>query len=173
MSFFEMLTAKKKSVFDNSFYEFELDLLEGGTINFQTFRGKKVLLVNTAAQCGFSSQLYEMERIYQKYKDNLIVLAVPSNTFMGQEPGNRAHLRKEYREEFKVTFPITHKLIVKGDGTHPLYRWIENKKLDEKYFAPIKWNFHKYLFNENGEIIGSFSSSVLPNDRAIISKIEQ
>lgn len=173
MSFLDLLTGKKKPKLDNTFYDFKINSIDGGVIDFNTFKDKKVLIVNLAAHCGFSSQITNIEALYQQYKDNLVVLGVPSNSFMAQEPGNKEHIRKTYREEFKVTFPITEKLILKGDIIHPLYQWINSKKLDDKQFAPLKWNFHKYLVDENGIIIGSFSSSILPFDKSIIETINR
>jgi len=150
-------------------YEFEFNAIEGGKLSMANFRGKVVLLVNTASFCGFTPQYRDLEAVYEKYKDRgLVVLGVPSNDFGEQEPGSNKEI-KAFCETYDVSFPLTQKQQVVGRGAHPLYRWIA-AELGEG-FVPA-WNFHKYLIGRQGLIVGTWPSEIIPTGRAISDAIE-
>jgi glutathione peroxidase len=150
-------------------YDFEFNAIEGPKLPMANFRGKVVLLVNTASFCGFTPQYRDLEAVYEKYKDRgLVVLGVPSNDFGDQEPGTAKEI-KAFCDTYDVTFPLTQKQTVVGRAAHPLYRWI-SAELGER-FAPA-WNFHKYLIGRQGLIAGTWPSEIVPTGRAITDAIE-
>lgn len=152
-------------------YGFKVEALEGGTIDFSSYKGKKILIVNTASKCGYTPQYTELQELYEKYKDKLVVIGFPANNFGGQEPGTNADIKAFCTGTYHVTFPMAAKISVKGDDTHPLYQWLTSKDKNGVLDAEIKWNFNKFLLNEKGELIAYFPSKVKPMDQEIISKL--
>ena len=152
-----------------SIYDFKVPGLDGKEINFADFKGKKILIVNTASQCGNTPQYAELEKIYQGYKDRLVIVGFPANNFGGQEPGSNKEIKEFCTKNYAVTFPMSEKISVKGDDIHPLYKWLVGqsqemaKKLADTEVAkkkiledPVRWNFAKFLINEKGELITVF-----------------
>jgi len=152
-------------------HEFEFTSIDGKPLKLNQFAGHPVLIVNTASECGFTPQYRGLEALWRKYKDRgLVVLGVPSNDFGGQEPGNEDQIRNFCSTRYEVTFPMTAKNAVVGKNAHPLYRWIVAQAGEG---AAPKWNFHKYLIDGNGELVGAFPSKVAPDDKKLTSAIEE
>lgn len=150
---------------------FKVESLDGGTINFVGFKGKKILIVNTASQCGYTPQYEELQALYEKYQDKLVVIGFPANNFGGQEPGSNKEIKEFCSSKFKVTFPMAAKISVKGEDAHPLYQWLTSKEKNGVLDAEVKWNFNKFLLNEKGELIAYFGSKVKPMSEEITSKL--
>lgn len=152
-------------------YDFKVAGLEGGTIDFATFKGKKILIVNTASKCGYTPQYEGLEALYEKYKDKLVVVGFPANNFKSQEPGTNAEIKEFCKQNYGVTFPMAAKISVKGDDVAPIYKWLCNKVENGVLDAEIKWNFNKFLLDENGKIIAKFDSDVTPMSETLTSKL--
>jgi glutathione peroxidase len=151
-------------------YDFDFKSIDGHTLKMKKFAGHPVLVVNTASQCGLTPQYKGLEELYQKYKDKgFVVLGVPSNDFGRQEPGTESEIKAFCSTKYDVTFPMTAKYPVTGDGAHPLYKWVVEEAGEA---AAPRWNFHKYLIGSKGEIAGIFGSRVEPSDSALIAAIE-
>jgi glutathione peroxidase len=161
----------KKQTAQPSIYGFKVEALDGGTIDFSSYKGKKILIVNTASKCGYTPQYTELQELYEKYKDKLVVIGFPANNFGGQEPGTNAEIKEFCTGKFNVTFPMAAKISVKGEDIHPLYQWLTSKEKNGVLDAEIKWNFNKFLVNEKGELVAYFPSKVKPMSEEIISKL--
>lgn len=150
-----------------SIYDFKVPGLEGNTIDLAAYKGKKILIVNTASKCGFTPQYDELQALYSKYQDKLVVIGFPANNFKGQEPGSNSEIKEFCKKNYGVTFPMTEKVSVKGDDIHPLFKYLtdEAKKLGIE--DPIKWNFTKFLVDENGKLVTVFDSKVKPMSEEI------
>ena len=155
----------------HSIFSFKVESLDGGTINFADFKGKKVLVLNTASECGFTPQYEGLEALYEKYKDKLVIVGFPANNFGGQEPGTNTEIQAFCKKNYGVSFPMAAKISVKGDDKAPIYKWLCNKTENGVLDAEIKWNFNKFLLDENGHLIAYFPSSVKPMDNEIVSKL--
>lgn len=154
-----------------SIHQFKVLGLQGDTINFAQFKGKKILVVNTASKCGFTPQYKELEELYTKYKDKLVVVGFPANNFLHQEPGTNEEIASFCQKNYGVSFPMAAKISVKGKDEAPIYKWLTSKSENGVMNAKIKWNFNKFLLDENGIIMAYFPSSVTPLSEAIISKL--
>jgi glutathione peroxidase len=135
------------------FYDFKLKTLEGDEFDFSTLKGKKVMVVNTASKCGFTPQYKELQSLYEKYQDQLVIIGFPANNFMGQEPGTNEDIRKFCTDNYNVTFPMMAKVSVKGDDMAPIYRWLTKKEFNGLKDSEVTWNFQKYLVDENGNLV--------------------
>lgn len=155
----------------SSIYDFRVEALDGGEIDFSTFKGKKILIVNTASECGFTPQYEGLENLYRQYKDRLVVVGFPSNDFGGQEPGTNAEISSFCKKNYGVSFPMAAKVSVKGDALCPLYRWLCEKERNGVMDAAVKWNFNKFLIDESGKLIGYFPSGVAPDSRELLDKL--
>ena len=145
-------------------------LMAGEPINLEHFKGKAVLIVNTASNCGFTGQYDGLEKLYRDYKDKgLVVIGVPSNDFGEQEPGTLDDIAKFCKFNYGVTFPMTAKYQVKGSNAHPFYKWARQ---NVGFAGAPKWNFHKYLLNKNGDLVNYFHSTTSPNSTRVIKAIE-
>jgi glutathione peroxidase len=154
-----------------SIYDFKVEALEGDSIDFSTFKGKKILIVNTASKCGFTPQYEGLEQLYEKYKDKLVIVGFPANNFLSQEPGSNETISEFCKKNYGVTFPMTAKISVKGKNIAPIYQWLCNKEENGVMDAKISWNFNKFLLDENGKIIAHYKSGVKPMSEEIISKL--
>ena len=159
------------AVASQSIYDFKVEALDGGTINFADFKGKKILIVNTASECGYTPQYEGLEQLYAKYKDKLVVVGFPANNFGGQEPGTNVEIKEFCKKNYGVTFPMAAKISVKGDDAAPIYKWLCNKTENGVLDAEIKWNFNKFLLDENGKLLNYFGSKVTPMSEEITSKL--
>ena len=152
-----------------SAYDFSFQSIDGTPLNLSDWRGKVLLVVNTASFCGFTKQYAGLQELWSKYEDKgLIVLGVPSNDFGGQEPKDEGEIKKFCQGAFGVTFPLTQKQAVTGDGAHPFYAWAAGTG-----GGPPAWNFHKYLIGKDGRMVRAFSSRVTPSSAELTEAIEQ
>lgn len=153
-----------------SLYDFEMKDIDGKNKALKSFKGEVVVIVNTASKCGLTPQYTALQALYDKYKDKgLVVLGMPANDFMGQEPGTEAQIKEFCTTNFKVTFPMFSKITVVGDKMHPLYAWLINKT-DGK---PIEWNFAKFIVGRDGKTVQRFSSRTKPDDAAFVAAVER
>ena len=145
-----------------SIYDFKVPSLDGGSIDFSSFKGKKILIVNTASKCGYTPQYEELQALSEKYKQNLVIVGFPANNFGQQEPGTNEEIKEFCQKNYGVSFPMAEKVSVVGDDIHPLFKYLteEAKKLGVE--DPIKWNFTKFLVDENGKLVAVFNSKVKP-----------
>jgi glutathione peroxidase len=152
-------------------YQFEFAALDGGRLPLATWRGRPVLVVNTASFCGYTPQYRDLEALWQRYRDRgLVVLGVPSNDFGQQEPGSAVEIKKFCETTYAIDFPLTEKVRVIGAAAHPFYRWVA-ATLGEG--AAPRWNFHKYLIDPDGELAGAWPSQVKPTDAPVTREIER
>lgn len=156
----------------SSIYSFKVEGLEGGAIDFSQFRGKKILIVNTASKCGYTTQYEGLQKLYSAYKDNLVIVGFPANNFGGQEPGSNTEIQEFCKKNYGVTFPMAAKVSVKGDDMAPVFKWLTNKKENGVLDAEIKWNFGKFLLDEKGNLIEYFPSKVEPMSDELVKKIK-
>jgi len=163
----EISKAKTKELMGKTIYDYKVESLDGGEINFADFKGKKVLIVNTASECGFTPQYADLEKLYGEYKEKLVIVGFPANNFGGQEPGTNKEIGAFCQKNYGVTFPMAAKVSVKGDDTAPIFKFLTEKELNGVKNSDILWNFTKFLVDENGKLIDSFVSSVKPTDEAI------
>jgi glutathione peroxidase len=137
-------------------YQFKVPALTGGTIDFSQFKGKKLLIVNTASKCGNTPQYEDLENLYNKYKDKLVIVGFPANNFGAQEPGDNNQIAEFCKKNYGVTFPMAAKVSVKGDDMAPIYKYIVGLAENNGFSDPIKWNFTKFLFDEKGKLLTVF-----------------
>ena len=165
-SFFNKVDAK----YEKLFFDLNIKNINKEIINFSDFKGKTILLVNVASNCGFTKQYDGLQTLYEKYKEkNFIVIGIPSNQFGGQEPGSNNEIKDFCETNFNITFPLTDKVNVKGDNAHPIYKWAKENHGNS---TVPKWNFHKILINNNGKIHKTFNSFISPLSDKIIKQIE-
>lgn len=145
-----------------SIYDFKVPGLEGNTIDMAAYKGKKILIVNTASKCGFTPQYDELQALYSKYQDKLVVIGFPANNFKGQEPGSNTDIKEFCKRNYGVTFPMAEKVSVKGDDIHPLFKYLTEEAKKMGVEDPIKWNFTKFLVDEKGKLVAVFESKVKP-----------
>ena len=151
-------------------YQFEFASLDGGKLPLAAWRGRPVLVVNTASFCGYTPQYRDLEALWQRYRDRgLVVLGVPSNDFGAQEPGTPTEIKQFCETNYQIDFPLTEKVRVVGGAAHPFYRWVA-ATLGEAG-AP-RWNFHKYLIGPDGQLAGAWPAQVRPMDAAVTAEIE-
>jgi glutathione peroxidase len=152
-------------------YDFAFEKIEGGALPMSQFKGKTVLVVNTASFCGYTYQYEGLESLWKKYKDKgLVIVGVPANNFGGQEPGSNAEIQTFCTAKYDVDFPMAAKVSVKGNDAHPFYKWAKDTLGASK--AP-EWNFHKYLVSADGTLVGAFPSAVEPGSRELSSAIDK
>ena len=149
--------AKVKSI-----YQFKVPGLEGGIINFASYKGKKILVVNTASKCGYTPQYEFLQKLYTTNTSKLVIVGFPANNFGQQEPGTNGEIKEFCQKNYGVTFPMASKVSVKGDDIAPIYKWLTTKSLNGVLDADIKWNFTKFLLDEKGVLIAKFDSKVNP-----------
>ena len=171
---FLILSFMTSTLLAQNIFQFKVKNIEGEEIALSDYKGKVVLIVNTASQCGFTHQYKELEELYQLYKNkSFVILAFPSNDFGQQEPLNNKDIKTFCDRQYHTTFPIFNKIHVKGKDADELYKFLSNKKLNGKFSSTPKWNFHKYLINKNGEVVNYFYSFTKPTSRKILSTIEK
>lgn len=156
-----------------SIYDFTIKGLEGGEIDFSQYRGKKLLIVNTASECGFTPQYQQLQELYEYFSDELTIIGCPSNDFGNQEPGDESDIASFCEQHYGVTFPMTKKIKVKGENKHPLYQWLNNKELNQLKDSEVQWNFQKYLIEENGQLIKVWPPSVDPVSEEVINVLQE
>jgi glutathione peroxidase len=150
----------------SSVYEFKLKNIDGQDFSLARYKGKKVLIVNTASKCGFTPQYAELQKLADLYKDKLVIVGFPANNFGQQEPGTATEIKTFCQKNFGVTFPLSEKVSVKGDDICPLFKYLTEAP-NPDFTGEIKWNFEKFLIDENGNLIHRFRSAVTPLDPQI------
>ena len=153
-----ILPPKKRPFVKKSIYGFKVPALIGGTIDFSKYKGKLILVVNTASKCGNTPQYEDLENLYKKYKDKLVIVGFPANNFGSQEPGTNDDIAEFCKKNYGVTFPMAEKVSVKGDNMAPIYKYIVDQAEENGFTDPIKWNFTKFLFDDNGKFITVYNN---------------
>ncbi len=149
-------------------YDFKIASLDGGVIDFSKYKGKKILIVNTASKCGFTPQYEGLEKLYESHKDKLVIVGFPSDNFGGQEYQDNNEIKEFCKKNYGVTFPLTTRVDVKGDKTTPVYSYLCNKSENGVLDATISWNFNKFIIDENGKLLAHFDSKVKPDDPELL-----
>ena len=153
-------------------YDITINDIEGNTIKLSDYKGKYVLFVNVASNCGFTRQYRELQKLYKDNDEKLVVVGVPCNQFGGQEPGNEEKISIFCSENYNVTFPMTEKVSVRGSNQHPLYKWLTSKELNGRKNSSVKWNFQKYLIDQEGNLIDYWYSLTSPTSSKITNYIK-
>jgi glutathione peroxidase len=171
ISLFSMNAAESSMKAADSIYDIPLQDIDGHATSLSAYKGKVLLIVNVASHCGFTPQYAALEAVYQKYKDQgLVICGFPCNQFGGQEPGSDAEIKQFCTAKYNVTFPMFDKLEVNGDGRHPLYVLLAGK--DSPFPGDIGWNFTKFLISRDGKIIDRFSSKIKPDSDEVTKALE-
>lgn len=165
--------AQDKEAAVETLYNFEVTTITGDSVMLSDYQGKVLLIVNTASKCGFTGQYEGLEKLYQTYKDQgLVILGFPSNNFLNQEPGTNEEILEFCQLNYGVTFPMFEKIDVKGNSQHPLYAYLTSEVTDPEFGGKISWNFNKFLISRDGQIIGRFGSRTKPQDDEMVAAIE-
>ncbi len=152
-------------------YDFNFNDLDGSELNLADYKNKVIIVVNVASQCGFTSQYEDMQTVWEKYEQKgIVMIGVPSNDFGKQEPGDNKEIKTFCEAKFGITFPMTEKVVVKGENAHPFYLWAKENHGNS---AVPKWNFHKIIIGKDGKIIDTFASITKPTSNKFISSIEK
>ncbi|WP_284463434.1 glutathione peroxidase [Chryseobacterium sp.] len=168
----EISKAKTKELMGKTIYDFKVEGLDGKEINFADFKGKKILIVNTASECGFTPQYADLEKVYEDYKDKLVVVGFPANNFGGQEPGTNTEIGAFCQKNYGVTFPMAAKVSVKGDDIAPIFKYLTEQELNGVKNTSILWNFTKFLIDENGKLIDTYVSTTKPTSESITKHLK-
>ena len=155
-----------------SIYDIKINGIDRKPLDMNALKGKFILFVNVASNCGFTNQYRDLQKLYYKYQDRLMVVGVPSNQFANQEPGDEEEIKKFCDTFYGVSFLMTEKVEVKGDGQHPLYRWLTKKRLNGQINSTIRWNFQKYLEDPEGKLVDFYYTTTNPFSKKITSKLE-
>src|SRR4051812_25036888 len=151
-----------------SIYDFKVDGLSGGSIDFSQYKGKKIMIVNTASKCGNTPQYAELEKLYEAYKDKLVIIGFPANNFGGQEPGTSEDIQEVCRKNYGVKFPMAAKISVKGDDIAPIYQYLVSEAKKLGFEDPVKWNFTKFLIDENGKLVTVIHNKTKPMSEEVL-----
>ncbi|MES2544345.1 MAG: glutathione peroxidase [Bacteroidota bacterium] len=163
-----LIAMKKENI-----YQFKVKDLYGKEFDFASLKGKKVMIVNTASECGLTPQYEQLQQIYTEYKDkNFVIIGFPANNFGAQEPGTNTEIATFCKKNYGVTFPMMEKVSVKGDDMTALYQFLTQKSKNGLQDSEVAWNFQKYLLNENGELVKVISPKTLPTDAEIVNWIK-
>ena len=166
-------TPKTNTMEQVSIYSFKVKDLSGNEFDFASLKGKKILIVNTASECGLTPQYEQLQAVYEKYKNsNFVIVGFPANNFGSQEPGTNAEIGAFCKKNYGVTFPMMEKISVKGSDMHVLYQFLTQKSKNGLKDSDVEWNFQKYLIDENGHLAEVMYPRVVPNDTSIINWIE-
>lgn len=167
------VAANNTTMTKENIYQFKVTDLFGEEFDFSSLKGKKIMIVNTASECGLTPQYKDLQAIYEKYKDkNFVIVGFPANNFGSQEPGSNQEIATFCEKNYGVSFPMMSKISVKGSDMHEVYQFLTQKSKNGLQDSSVEWNFQKYLINENGELEKVVSPRVLPTDSSVISWIE-
>ncbi len=155
-----------------SIHSFKVKSIDGGQIDFSKYKGKKIMVVNTASKCGYTPQYEQLQKVYSQYKDKLVIIGFPCNQFGGQEPGSNQEIVEFCQKNYGVNFPLADKVDVKGSTQSPIYQWLTQKAKNGVLDATIGWNFNKFLLDENGKMLAYFPSNVKPDSDTILSYLK-
>tara|TARA_Y100000589_G_scaffold314483_1_gene336934 strand:- start:158 stop:634 length:477 start_codon:yes stop_codon:yes gene_type:complete len=153
-----------------SVHEFTINTIDGESKNLSDFKGKKMLFVNTASQCGFTPQYMELQELHEKHGEELVIIGFPANNFGGQEPGSNEQIKMFCQKNYGVSFMLSEKVSVKGENIDPIFKWL-NAQDNQSFKGDIMWNFEKYLIDESGKLIKRYRSMTKPDSDKIISLI--
>ncbi|MFD1316055.1 glutathione peroxidase [Namhaeicola litoreus] len=157
-----------------SIYDFKVTDLYGKEFDFSSLKGKKVMIVNTASECGLTPQYENLQSLYEQNKNNnFVIVGFPANNFGGQEPGSNAEIAEFCKMNYGVSFPMMSKISVKGEDMHPIYTYLTQKSKNGLEDSEVAWNFQKYLIDENGKLVRVVSPKTLPTDETIVAWINQ
>lgn len=170
---FSLFSKAQDAQSSTSIYDIELNDIHGNPIDLSDFKGKKILFVNVASKCGFTPQYKDLEMLHDLYKDQLVLIGLPCNQFGAQEPGSNEEIIEFCSATYGVSFLMTDKIEVKGEGQHPLYAWLTKKDLNGKKNSTVKWNFQKYLVDEEGELIDFYYSVTTPMSSKILQHLSE
>lgn len=152
---------------------FKMKSIDGKEVDLSQYKGKVVLLVNVASKCGATPQYADLQKLYDKHsKDGLVIVGVPANEFGAQEPGSDEEIAKFCDSNYKVTFPMMSKVVVKGKGITPLYDYLTSKDTNPEFAGPIAWNFEKFVISREGKVVGRFKTGVKPTDEKFVKAIQ-
>ena len=171
----ETTKTNKTSIMNNkNIYDFSVKDINGNNYNLSQLKGKKVMIVNTASECGLTPQFRDLEALYEKYKDkNFAIIGFPTNDFGAQDPGTNEQIAAFCTKNYGVTFPMMSKIVVVGDNKHELYKFLTEKSLNGLEDNEVKWNFQKYLIDENGFLVRVIHPTTLPEDDSIVKWIAE
>ena len=156
-----------------SFYDFKVKDINGKDFDLSSLKGKKIMVVNTASKCGNTPQYADLEKLYNEYKNQkFVIIGFPANNFGKQEPGTNSEIAEFCEKNYGVTFPMMSKISVKGDDMDPLYQWLTSKSKNGVLDSEVKWNFQKYLIDENGKLVDMVNPKVKPDDDKIVSWVK-
>lgn len=173
LSFLLFSFFKKKGTPSSSIHSFKVNTLEGQVFDFSSLKGKKILVVNTASKCGFTPQFEQLQALYEKYKDkNFVVVGFPCNQFGSQDPGSADEIKSFCTKNYGVTFPMMEKVNVKGEQAAEVYKWLTSKDKNGVESSTVRWNFQKYMIDENGYLVDYVQSFKKPDCKKIIRWIE-
>jgi len=167
-----LLFAMTLSLSAQSIHSFNVKSIDGSSMNLAKYKGKKILIVNTASKCGYTPQYEALEKVYEQYKNKLVIVGFPCNQFGGQELGTNEEIVAFCKKNYGVTFPMADKIDVQGNNIAPIYQWLTQKSKNGVLDASISWNFNKFLLDENGKMIAYFPSNVKPDSEAILSYLK-
>ena len=157
----------------HNIYDFTMKSIDGQPVSLKDYSGKVVMLVNVASKCGFTPQYAGLEKLYEKYKDRgFVIVGVPANNFAQQEPGTNDEIKKFCSNKYNVTFPMMSKIVVKGEGIDPLYKYLTSVDTKPQPKGDITWNFEKFLIGKDGHVVGRFKLGTKPEDPKLVSAVE-
>lgn len=151
-----------------SIHKFKIEGLEAQEIDFATFKGKKIMVVNVASECGYTSQYQQLQELYEEFNHKLEIVGIPANDFGSQEPGTNNEIQAFCKRNYGVSFPMAAKVTVLGEQAHPIYKWLTNKAQNGVIDSEVTWNFNKFLLDEEGHLVAYHPSSVSPIDESIL-----
>lgn len=168
----EVMDTNTSKIPSESLYDIKINTLDGKPVNLSKYKGKKLLIVNTASECGYTPQYAELQKLHETYADKIVVLGFPCNDFGGQEPGSHQEIQQFCQKNYGVTFDLFEKVHVKGKEIHPLFQWLTDKNKNGWNSQEPTWNFCKYLINEKGELVKFYASNVKPLGKEIQEAIQ-
>lgn len=166
-------TKESTTMQQESIYQFQVEDLYGESFDFSTLRGKKLMIVNTASECGLTPQYEDLQALYETYKnENFMVVGFPANNFGGQEPGSNEEIATFCKENYGVSFPMMSKISVKGENMHPIYQFLTQASRNGLRDSEVQWNFQKYLIDEKGHLVNVIDPKTPPNDKSVVDWIK-
>ncbi len=155
-----------------SIHQFKVEGIEGKEIDFSQWKGKKVMIVNVASECGYTPQYEQLQALYEAFQHKLAIVGFPSNDFGGQEPGDHEEIKAFCTTRYGVTFPLAAKISIRGANAHPIYSWLTQQRQNGVMDSDVSWNFQKYLLDENGHLIKFLSPSINPLDEQVLEWLQ-
>ena len=169
---FLLLTLMLSLFPQTTIYDFTVMSIDGKEVHLSQFKGKKILIINTASECGYTPQYADLEKLHEKYKDKLVLIAFPANNFGAQEPGSNDDIKDFCKKNYGISFPVMGKVSVQGDDMDPLFKWLTTAE-NPDFTGDIKWNFEKFLVDERGNLIRRFRTKTVPLSDEIVQAIEK